>query len=78
MTTTESETETDLTYSMLRLESRSYGVFSWIILAQQLTMMYPDKVNSLTLVGSSCGGKDHTPKTPEFIKLQSEVAWLAA
>jgi pimeloyl-ACP methyl ester carboxylesterase len=30
-------------------------------LAQQLTMMYPDKVNSLILVGSSCGGKDHTP-----------------
>jgi hypothetical protein len=33
--------------------------------------MYPDKVNSLVLVGSSCGGKDHTPKPPEFIKLQS-------
>jgi pimeloyl-ACP methyl ester carboxylesterase len=42
-------------------------------LAQQLTMMYPDKVNSLILVGSSCGGKDHTPKPPEFIKLQSEI-----
>jgi pimeloyl-ACP methyl ester carboxylesterase len=42
-------------------------------LAQQLTMMYPDKINSLILVGSSCGGKDHTPKPPELIKLQSEV-----
>jgi pimeloyl-ACP methyl ester carboxylesterase len=42
-------------------------------LAQQLTIMYPDKVNSLILVGSSCGGKDHTPKPPEFIKLQSEI-----
>jgi pimeloyl-ACP methyl ester carboxylesterase len=42
-------------------------------LAQQLTLMYPEKVNSLTLVGSSCGGKDHTPKPPEFIKLQSEI-----
>jgi len=42
-------------------------------LAQQLTMMYPDKVNSLVLVGSSCGGKAHTPKPPEFIKLQSDV-----
>ena len=42
-------------------------------LAQQLTMMYPNKVNSLILVGSSCGGKDHTPKPPEFIKLQSDV-----
>ena len=35
--------------------------------------MYPDNVNSLILVGSSCGGKDHTPKPPEFIKLQSEI-----
>jgi pimeloyl-ACP methyl ester carboxylesterase len=42
-------------------------------LAQQLTIVYPDKVNSLVLVGSSCGGKDHTPKPPEFIKLQSEI-----
>ena len=42
-------------------------------IAQQLTMMYPDKVNSLGPAGSSCGGKDHTPKPPEFIKLQSEI-----
>jgi pimeloyl-ACP methyl ester carboxylesterase len=42
-------------------------------LAQQLAITHPDKVNSLILVGSSCGGKDHTPKPPEFLKLQSEV-----
>ena len=42
-------------------------------LAQQLTITYPDKVNRLILVGSSCGGKDHTPKPPEFIKLQSDI-----
>ena len=42
-------------------------------LAQQLTIMYPNKVNSLVLIASSCGGKDHTPKPPEFIKLQSEI-----
>ena len=48
-----------------------YSLGSWI--AQQLTIMYPDKVNTLTLVGSSCGGKDHTPKPPEFLKLMSEV-----
>jgi pimeloyl-ACP methyl ester carboxylesterase len=41
--------------------------------AQQFTMMYPDKVNTLTLVASSCGGKDHTPQPPEFTKLQSEI-----
>ena len=33
---------------------------------------HPDKVNSLTLVGSSCGGKDHTPKPPEFLKFATE------
>jgi pimeloyl-ACP methyl ester carboxylesterase len=48
-----------------------YSLGSWI--AQQLTIMYPDKVNSLVLVGSSCGGKDHTPKPLEFLKLQSEI-----
>ena len=48
-----------------------YSLGSFI--AQQITMMYPDKVNTLTLVASSCGGKDHTPKPPEFIKLQSEI-----
>ena len=39
----------------------AYSLGSYI--AQQLTMMYPDKVNTLTLVASSCGGKDHTPYT---------------
>ena len=48
-----------------------YSLGSYI--AQQVTMMHPDKVNSLVLIGSSCGGKDHTPKPPEFIKLQSEI-----
>jgi pimeloyl-ACP methyl ester carboxylesterase len=48
-----------------------YSLGSFI--AQQLTIMYPDKVNSLVLVGSSCGGKDHTPKSPEFLKLMAEM-----
>jgi pimeloyl-ACP methyl ester carboxylesterase len=48
-----------------------YSLGSYI--AQQVTMMHPGKVNSLVLIGSSCGGKDHTPKPPEFIKLQSDI-----
>ena len=48
-----------------------YSLGSYI--AEQLAIMFPDKVNSLLLVGSSCGGKDHTPKPPEFIKLQSDI-----
>jgi pimeloyl-ACP methyl ester carboxylesterase len=42
-------------------------------LAQQLTIMYPNKVNSLVLIASSCGGKDHTPKPAEFLKLQADI-----
>src|SRR6478672_1859351 len=48
-----------------------YSLGSYI--AEQLAITYPDKVKSLVLIGSSCGGKDHTPKPPEFIKLQSEI-----
>lgn len=48
-----------------------YSLGSYI--TEQLAIMFPDKVNSLLLVGSSCGGKDHTPKPPEFIKLQSDI-----
>ena len=48
-----------------------YSLGSYI--AQQVTMMHPDKVNNLILIGSSCGGKDHTPKPPEIIKLQSKI-----
>ena len=48
-----------------------YSLGSYI--AQQFTIMYPDKVNTLALVASSCGGKDHTPKPPEFLKLMSEM-----
>jgi pimeloyl-ACP methyl ester carboxylesterase len=48
-----------------------YSLGSYI--AEQLAIMYPDKVNSLVLIGSSCGGKDHTPKPAEFIKLQSDI-----
>ena len=42
-------------------------------IAQQFTISYPEKVNRLILVASSCGGKDSIPKPPEFKKLQSEI-----
>jgi pimeloyl-ACP methyl ester carboxylesterase len=41
--------------------------------AQQFTISYPEKVNRLILVASSCGGKESVPKPPEFKKLQSEI-----
>lgn len=42
-------------------------------IAQQLTVTYPEKVSSLVLVASTCGGKDGIPKPPEFIKLQADI-----
>ena len=42
-------------------------------IAQAFTVSYPEKVNSLILVASTCGGKDGIPKPPEFMKLQSEI-----
>jgi pimeloyl-ACP methyl ester carboxylesterase len=42
--------------------------------AQQFTVSYPEKVNSLILVATTCGGKDGIPKPPEFKKSMSEIA----
>ena len=42
-------------------------------IAQAFTISYPDKVNRLILVATSCGGKDGIPKPPEFTKLMSEI-----
>jgi pimeloyl-ACP methyl ester carboxylesterase len=48
-----------------------YSLGSYI--AQQVAITYPEKVNRLVLVGSSCGGKDSMPKPPEFLRFQSEI-----
>jgi pimeloyl-ACP methyl ester carboxylesterase len=48
-----------------------YSLGSFV--AQQLTVMHPQKVNRLIIVAGSCGGKGSIPKPPEFIKLQSEI-----
>ena len=41
--------------------------------AQAFTISYPEKVNSLILVVSTCGGKDGIDQPPEFKKLQADV-----
>jgi pimeloyl-ACP methyl ester carboxylesterase len=40
-------------------------------IAQELALTNPDKVNSLILYASSCGGKDATPSRPEVIQTLS-------
>ena len=42
-------------------------------IAQAFTISYPEKVNRLILVATSCGGKDGIPKPPEFLKLQADI-----
>ena len=47
----------------------SMGTF----IAQQLTVLHPEKVNRLVLYGASCGGKDNIPQSPEVVKILSNV-----
>jgi pimeloyl-ACP methyl ester carboxylesterase len=42
-------------------------------IAQAFTISYPEKVNSVIIVASSCGGKDGIPKPLEFQKLQADI-----
>ena len=48
-----------------------YSLDSFI--AQAFTTSYPEKVNSLILVASTCGGRDGIDQPPEFKILQSEL-----
>jgi len=44
------------------------------LIAQELTLMHPDKVNKLILYASSCGGKDAIPATPEVYTSLAKLA----
>ena len=48
-----------------------YSLGSFI--AQQFTMMYPDKVNSLALVAPTCGGNYGISQPPAFKKFQYDI-----
>ena len=55
-----------------KVDVMGYSLGSYI--AQAFTTSYPEKVNNLILVASTCGGKDGILPPPEFIKLNNEVA----
>ena len=49
----------------------SMGTF----IAQQLTLLHPEKVNRLVLYAASCGGKENIPQSPEVVKILSDFAY---
>jgi len=49
----------------------SMGTF----IAQQLTLLHPEKVNRLVLYAASCGGKENIPRSPDIVKIFSDFAY---
>jgi pimeloyl-ACP methyl ester carboxylesterase len=45
------------------------------LVAQDLTLLHPDKVNRLILVASSCGGEENIPRSPDVVKISSDFAY---
>ncbi len=43
------------------------------LIAQELTIIHPEKVNKLVLYGSSCGGKDSVPSSPTGSKFAQGI-----
>lgn len=43
------------------------------MVAQQLAVTHPEKVNRLILVSTTCGGKDSIPPSPQVVQLASEM-----
>ena len=40
--------------------------------AQQLTLLYPERVDRLKLYGGTCGGKESVPQSPQVVKILSD------
>jgi pimeloyl-ACP methyl ester carboxylesterase len=43
--------------------------------AQQLTLLHPEKVNRLVLYPSSCGEKENIPESADAVKIFSDFAY---
>jgi pimeloyl-ACP methyl ester carboxylesterase len=42
-------------------------------IAQEITLLHPEKVNRLILYGATCGGKENIPQTPQVVKILSDL-----
>jgi pimeloyl-ACP methyl ester carboxylesterase len=54
-----------------RTDVLGFSMASFI--AQQLTLMHPEKVNRLVLYGASCGGYESIPQTQEVTRIISDL-----
>ena len=42
-------------------------------IAQEITLLHPEKVNRLILYGATCGGEETIPQTPQVVKILSDL-----
>jgi hypothetical protein len=42
-------------------------------IAQELTLLHPEKVKRLALYGAACDGKEGIPQSPDVIKILSDI-----
>ncbi len=49
----------------------SMGTF----VAQELTLLHPEKVNRLILVAASCGGEENIPRSPEVVNITADLVY---
>jgi pimeloyl-ACP methyl ester carboxylesterase len=53
----------------LKIQSADiFGYSQGSLVAQQLTITHPEKVNRLILVAASCGGKESVPPSPQLLR----------
>ena len=58
----------------LKIQSADiFGYSQGSLVAQQLTVTHPEKVNRLILVAASCGGKEGVPPSPQLLKMPIDI-----
>jgi len=58
----------------LKIQSADiFGYSQGSLVAQQLTVTHPEKVNRLILVAASCGGKESVPPSPQLLKMVIDI-----
>ena len=58
----------------LKIQSADvFGYSQGSLVAQQLAVTHPEKVNRLILVAASCGGKEGVPPSPQLLKMVIDI-----